>query len=320
MSRDPKKRAEAIRLLARSELADRRRRTPVRTVVLVCALVLLAAAVGWWLWPRPALPPLIVVAFDQVALPQENVRLCARVGPVDGQSTTANLAGCELYFQEVATDLLTKLQTNHAGQASTESRFPARDQAFELIVRYPGEDRRRRGSQASARIFVWPRSTRLLLVDADHALAEGDEENLWAVNNLDLRPRPGAAAALQSAQLRYHVVYVSAGADRPARYAKLRAWLERGWAPAQEQFPPGPVLAYGCQPNEAELDTFLFDMSKSLRKRFQEPLLAVAGRPEEAEAFRRADLQTYLVGQGSGGPEGVHAFSSWSELAKSLLK
>src|SRR5207237_6938010 len=93
-----------------------------------------------------------------------------------------------------------KLLTDRDGQVSVSRSFSPTEKPVEILVRYPGDEQRQRGSQATLRVFVWPSETRLLLVDTERTLPAGEEATLWNANNLDIRPRPGAVATLRAAQ------------------------------------------------------------------------------------------------------------------------
>jgi hypothetical protein len=318
-SQDESKKKDALVLLAKAALADRRRRFPLSLVVTLLLLLLGLGGLAWWIMHRPGLPALTLAAFDQVALPDQTVRLAGRVEPIEAASPDVNLAGCDLYFQGKTGEALGKIATGPDGMAGVERSFPAADQPMEFLVRYPGEENRRRGSQATGRVFVWPPNTALLVVDADHALATVAEPKLWTTNNLDLRPQAGAAAALRSGRGKYRIVYLTAAADRPMRYNKLRAWLERG-APVQEQFPDGPVLSRAGRQAAAEPVAFQRAILSSLKERYQGTVVAVAGRAEEGRLFHELGLKTYLVGDVPDAPEGVVVVKTWAELGKRLAE
>ena len=174
-----------------------------------------------------------------------------------------------------------------------------------------------RGAQATSRVFVWPPETSVLLVDAERALADGDPEKLWTANNLDIRPWSGAVTALRAARAKYRICYLSAGVDQPARYNKLRAWLECGWALESEQFPDGPLLApAGCLPLSGV--EFLQVTFKQLRQCFHGAAVAVTAENENARCLHQAGWRTFLLSETGEAPEGVMVIKSWSELSQRL--
>ncbi len=306
------KKIDALLLLARATLADRRRRSPFRLLVIVALFVALLALFIWLVRPKPRPPQLMMAAFDQVTLPDRTVQLSAGVEPIEAGSAEADLSGCLLYFEERKTGLLAKEATGQSGTALVPCTFPAGGEKVEVMVRYPGDQDRRRGAEAKARVFVWPAETRMLIVDADHALADIDEAKLWTTSNLDIRPLPGAAATLRTARAKYHIVYLTAAADRPSRYSKLRAWLE--------QFPDGPLLARAGATTETDAAAYKRHALDGLKERFRAPMVGIVKRVEDAHIFRDAGLQSFLVGENVKVPEGIGVAKSWEELAKPLAK
>jgi hypothetical protein len=313
-----RKTMDAFLVLAKASFGDRRRRSPIRVAITFLVLVLLLALPIYLLWPEPEQPPLLLAVSDQVALPGETRTLCACVEPFGQEKTNAILAHRDLYLHELQTDWREKLTTDRDGIVATERNFSPVEAMVEIMVHYPGDGQRRPGMQAKARVFVWPSERPLLMVDADQSLAEPDEATLWVANNLDIRPRPGVVAALRAARAKYRIGYLSAGADRPSRYNKLRAWLERGWAPEQEQFPDGPVLARACRRPPSEASEFLQATLKDLRQRFRGTLVAITGTGENARLFHEAGWQTYLLSAAGEAPDGVTVVKSWSEFNRQL--
>jgi hypothetical protein len=256
---------------------------------------------------------LLLASFDEVALPDETISLCARVESLGEVRSGANLVGCPLYFQDLKNDRREQSATDRDGRVTLQRSFSACAVPIEIMVRYPGEGPQPHGNQAKSRVFVWPPEADLLVVDAELALADIDETSLWTANNLDIRPKPGAVALLRPARAKYRIAYLSTGADRPARYIKLRAWLERGWAPEQEQFPDGPLLAPACDPLRSTAE-FLQAKLKDLKERFHGTTVAITARGEHALLFQEAGWQTFLLNATAEKPEGVKVVSSWSEL------
>src|SRR5437879_5050475 len=101
MPQNENKRAEAILLLARAALRDRRRRSPVALLIVAATLIAIFSLLAWWIWLRPQPLPLQLAAFDQLAVPDERVTVAARVQPLDEESSEADLAHCDLYFEQL---------------------------------------------------------------------------------------------------------------------------------------------------------------------------------------------------------------------------
>jgi hypothetical protein len=318
MRRDRKKPLDAFFVLAKASFGDRRHRSPVRIIVAVLLLALLLALPTYLVWPGPEQPPLLLAAFDQVALPGETISLCARVEQLGAEKTTANLARCELYFHDLQSDWRQESATDRDGMAALQRSFAAANAPVEIMVRYPGDGQRQHGTQAKSRVFVWPPESSLLVVDVESTLADADGATLWTANNLDIRPRPGVVASLRAARAKYRIGYLCAGADRPSRYNKLRAWLEGGWAPEQEQFPDGPLLARTCGLPVSETAKYLQATLNDLRGRFRGTTVGITGDRDNARLFHEAGWRTFLLGDIGDAPEGVTAVKSWSEFNQRL--
>src|SRR5438132_425323 len=166
--------------------------------------------------------------------------------------------------------------------------------------------------------LIWPADTQVLVIDADHVLANVDEPKFWVTNNLDVRSLPGAAQDLQKARARFRVVYLSGAADRVARYNKLLVWLQKT-APASEQFPEGPLLAPASQ-SAVDRATFQRETLKHLRVSFTGTVVGIAGGAEESEIFQQAGLKTWQLGSSDDAPKDVTAVKSWKELETPLTK
>jgi hypothetical protein len=309
-----KKPLDALLVLAKASFGDRRRRSPARIAVTTLLFALPLAVLIYLLWPGPEQPPLLLAAFDQVALTGETIALSACVESLSEERTKAGLAGRDLYFHELQADWRERLATNRDGMATVRRSFPIAGAAVEIMVRYPGDGRRIPPGQAKARVFVWPPETAVLMVDAERTLADLDAASWWNKSNLDIRPRPSAVASLRAARAKYRIGYLSVGADRPSRYNKLRAWLERGWAPEHEQLPDGPVLSRACRSPEEGPAEFLREFVKDFNRRFRGPLVAVTGNGQNADLFHEAGWRTYLMNDAGDGPAGVTVIKSWAEL------
>jgi hypothetical protein len=317
MRRSGDKRIEALLLLAKSGRRGGRRQSLAGILITVGVVLAITCGLVWWFRPRVVLPELLLAAYDQIALPGEKTAIRAQIEPHRQPPAGLDLAGCDLYFQEQRTArLLGKVATDAFGIAALESAFEAANPPGQVVVRYRGDATGHRGSEARQQVFVWAPDSLLLLVDADHGLAEGNEASLWSKNNLDIRPQDGALQALQAAAAQhYRVAYLSASADRPSRYNKLRAWLDRGWVPAAERFPPGPLLALAGTAHNKDGKAFRERIVADLKSRFSKKIHALTQDSECARDLDRGGLQTALLGKDVPAA-GVKGFRDWTEWGR----
>src|SRR5205823_6179244 len=110
------------------------------------ALALLLLPLGLFIWmvrPRPELPRLEVIAFDQLSLPGE-VMLHARLEPVESQPTPVSLDGLPVIFEAGSRDPAVpqvKARSEPGGEAHTSWTFKG-SQTAEYRVYYPGDQKR----------------------------------------------------------------------------------------------------------------------------------------------------------------------------------
>jgi hypothetical protein len=287
-----KKKNAAMAQLLKASFQDKRR-SPWRLVYIAVGLMVVLGFLLWWFGPEPVPAQLLMAAYDAVVLPDGAVELCAALAPLPPDETKHDLSGCELFFQaSTNTRLLGKVTTGPDSVARLSARFDAQPRPIIVTVRYPGIKDRQRGAQAESKVFVWPRESQCLFVDVDHTLAAGDEDSLWRLNNFDLHPRAGAAAALNSLAATNRVVYLSTSANSVRRYGKLRAWLSQARSAGEQRFPEGPLLApIGTE----EPDRFLVNRTNDLVGKFKGGHIAVVGQAGDAEALMALGVKTYLI-------------------------
>src|SRR5437016_2018707 len=98
MHRPEVKKLEALALLAQDNA--RRRRSPLMITLLVAILLGPVVLFFWWIWPGPPPSALVLAVYDQVALPDEPVPVCAQLQPVEPTGASENLSGYPVYFQD----------------------------------------------------------------------------------------------------------------------------------------------------------------------------------------------------------------------------
>jgi hypothetical protein len=307
----PQNPEEILRLLQAA--AKRRRPVPAYVKLIFAAILLVLLGLVLWLyWPRGEPPRLEVAAVDQVTLPDRPVELQARLESAD-DSESQHLSGYPLYFGKYEVPQradLKKATTDAAGIAAVSwPPPPASAHSWEFIVRYRGEGRQ--VAEDKGRIFTWPaEGTAVLIVDAPRALADEGEESWQKKNLFEIRPLPGAAAALQKAAKKsYKVVYFCSGVSNLRLYKKVRGWLQRKDL-AAEQFPDGPALGRISSTEEGwERKTL-----ETLGKQFRGKKFGVTRRPQTARLFQELGLTTFLVGDVVEPPPGVTRVKSWAEL------
>jgi hypothetical protein len=303
---------EALLTLAKNDLGSRRK-SPWRWVI---SGAIVFALIGVFCWsvgtPRGSPRPFLVMACDAIALPDEPVSLTGKIETVDDPNDLQELNRTPLVFQETVNNRQQTETCDALGIARIEASFSSSVLPLTWFVRYPGSTRRP-PAQAKGVVYVRPQATPWLIVDADHVLPALSEQEFWRRDGIDVALMPGSLAALREAQKLKEIVYVATSADTASKHLRLKAWLARGWAPASQQPPHGPLLTPAASPSGISSQAFLQGVVTDLQKRYTPPLVALAARPEEAKVFIDAGVRTILLGDDDGAPPGAIVLKSWSD-------
>lgn len=264
------------------------------------------AGLTWWFWPRPPLPPLFVVAFDQVTIPGQAVSLEAQLAAVEPHSSLPDLSGRELFFLDAdrvrGADKVERARSDKHGAAKCSWPVAAADVLVEVLVRYVDPDQRHVPS-CQARIFSWPAASKILIVEADALIDIGTQS--WERDDLrDLPVLEDAAETLRAAvEERFQIVYLAPPTARATVYRAVRDWIERRHGQGDEPgLPNGPVLGAAAGEARAQVGR--------LQELYRGPFLAVARQAETAGVFRAAGITTIQI----------DAKHPWAQAKPQILK
>jgi hypothetical protein len=299
-------------------LSKARPAPPRRAVPILIALTIVVVGlgiIGYLIWPDDP-PRVTVVAYDTVAHPDDTIALHGRVEKEEGEKSN-RLGGLEIRFEVPASHFGESAATENNGATSVEWHVPEKvGLPIEFtVIRELG--RQKRVARDSGHVFIYPANTPLLVVDADHALADADEETLQAASLTKLKEKEGAASTLRGLSGGYKIVYLTAVMDRPDSYRKLRIWLSgTGLATRLQLLPDGPLLGPYEPLGQGDREIFLAGQVQALKKDFPKLAIGIAGRAQEAKVFQGEGLKTYLIGEAGDAPDDVTVAGTWAELAK----
>ncbi|CAN5359270.1 hypothetical protein BH10PLA2_BH10PLA2_34160 [soil metagenome] len=301
---------EAILTLARSDLGSRRK-SPWRWIITGMILFAFIGAFAWWVTkPREQAQPILIMAADAIALPDESVVLTSRIENAAEPGSLQGLAGTPIVGQDSLTNTPHALRCDSAGLTQFTASFSSSELPISWFARFAG-DANRKPVQTRGIVYVRPPSSTWIIIDADHALPALAEQDFWKREGIDVPLMPGALAALRELRAKHNIVYVSTSANSVSRHLRFKAWLGRGWAPALQQPPDGPLLSRAT--SDLEPAAFLQATVTNLQKQFPAPIVALAARPEEARAFLDAGVRTLLLGDAEGAPKGAVIVKSWND-------
>jgi hypothetical protein len=295
--------------------------------VLLCLLIfgVPLGLFAWWVWPRPPLPRLLVVTFDEMATPGEAVTLRAQLRPAEGEPADARLDGQELYFSDPGGARLPGQEpwqlrtTSGPGGVATAQWQPPPGASVHLFRARLSGDRRRPPVDDQGRVFLWPRETPLLVVEVEPALTDAPASAWEKQSVADIRRPPEPADALQAAEARkYRVVYLALTSGHPLVYHKVRDWAQMRPGPRDKALPLGPVLGRPSYAADMDAARARREVLDELKKQFQGPRVAVTRQPAAAEAYRDAGFRTFLITADGAAPQGVTVLKQWPDLASQL--
>jgi hypothetical protein len=286
-------RAEEMARQLRAAVRGRSRRwRKGRRITLLIGVVLLAGLLAWWFWPRVQPARVHVIAFDQLAVPDQETTMRIATEPVDPRAEfwgEQEVFAQELKPLQAAKESLNivTVRTDHMGLGTFTRTFSATPLYALMVVRY--EDKRSQPpwhASSQGRVFVWPARTPLLVVELTPEVKSAER---WEAMT---------AALEQARALGWKVAYLAAEPDRPLKYQE---W--RNWALGQlgEDAPVLGRLKYydGSSAQQARAEVLA-----ALKQQFQ-------GRLVHVEATAKA-LNVQVIGaDNAGAPAPI---KSWQDL------
>jgi hypothetical protein len=325
MAETPHVNPEEMARLLRANVQKQRPRKLRTFLILLVVLAGPVALLAWWAWPRPPLPRLMVIAFDQVALAGETVPLHGRLIPQDVTLTPPDLRGLEIFFEDLNVlarpgETGRRLQTQSAsnGDATVPWPAPADAAVVDFKVAFT-EARQHYHAEDRGRLFTWKAATPVMVVEVAALARAGPDA--WRTGPIGLiAAQDGADKALQAAHQRHcQVVYMAAGAGSPLVYRKMRGWVETK-ALERGLFPVGPVLGQLPEGGAAPSAALWIEPVGRVKHWFGPPLMAVAKDPRLAEVLHAAGATVFMVGEAEDTPAGITRLPSWTDLAEHLSK
>lgn len=283
MSNDqpPKPNADALAKNLKASLAERRPRPwkPVLVVIVLASLTL----VGLWFWlkPRPRTEPWQVLAFDSLVTPDETPRARAQlfVTTADGAVPRPSGQTIVLFEQMNADPRRLSVKSDANGVASAD--WPIQGGSIaEFYGQHLDDDRRQVSLAVRGLLFVWPKNAPLLIVDAD------EEFDAQALSTLSKAGEEG-----------WHVVYLATAATTAPDFARAIAWRDDN-----PKLPRGPMLGQDFYPSDKPQESTRRDTLKSLKDRFNGPMLALVNSADAAQTCKEVGVPALRIG---AAPEGV---------------
>jgi hypothetical protein len=293
MKRNKPKNLDAMTMLAMAKARTKQERRAVYYLIAMALVMLGLGLIAWLFWPEE-IPHVTFTAYDAIALPEETIALYARAEP-ENRERSAKVDGLDVRFQITATPKDETVATDAEGMAHIDWSAPkAADKPIEFMVRYQHQNDPKKVARDSARIYVWPAKTKLLVVDVE-ALREG------------------AAKALRTLGARYKIVYLTT--DRATSYRFTRSSLTQPQTTPDGQVPDGPLLR---QRAEGESDSFAGKQIDAIKNSFTGEIVGIAGESQEAKAFLGARWKAFLIGDATDAPDAATVLADWAELVKKL--
>src|SRR5262249_33060957 len=151
-----------------------------------------------------------------VSLPDEPVALIARIESINDPDLMQVLKGTPLIAQETIGNAQQTRPCDELGLARFQFSFAASALPVTWFARYAG-NAKRPPAQARGMIFIRPKSTAWMVIDADHALPSVPEQEFWSREGIDVPLAQGALPALRELRTKREILYVASSADTVSR-------------------------------------------------------------------------------------------------------
>jgi hypothetical protein len=221
MKRQNPKTHDALTMMAMAKARKKEERKAVSYLIAMAIVMIGLALIAWWFWPEEV-PHVTLAAYDAVAVPEQTITLHAGAEP-ENKERSAKVDGLDVRFQIAATQKDETAATDAQGVAGIQWSAPKKEgKPIEFLVRHQHKDDPKQVARDSGRMYVWPANTKLLVVDADHALADGVEALRDGTGGATAKP--GAGKALRSLAARYKIVYLTRSRTARPRIAAFAAF------------------------------------------------------------------------------------------------
>lgn len=278
--------ADALAKELKSSLAKERPRTwkPVLAIVVLCSVTL--ALLTWWLMPRARPPVLQVVAFDGVFTPDETPMARGQFFTGVGDDSAPRLSGRKMAFDDQNNRNIIQLSDANGQAAADWSGDDEPVMAF--FVRFVDPERRQGSAKEAGRLFVWPKDSRLLFVDADETLTDpaGDAS---------------ATTLKQADDDGWRIVYLALAADRAHEFRQARSRIDN-----LVKLPKGPIVGRNRYPATDSLEAARREAVQALKGKFKGPGTAIVQNADTAAACKAMGLRVIRIGDA--------ATPTWAEV------
>lgn len=280
--------ANALAKKLKDSLAQRRPRPWKLVIAALGCSVLLLALLAWWLRPQTESAALQVMALDTICTPDETPHVRAQLLGAPSTKELPKLKGHTIVFHEPpvllppgveAREVVVK--SDEQGEASVKWTL-RKAASSEFLVLHIDTERRSGSPQDLGRIFVWPKGSPLLLVDADETLI---------ADGLDAK---ASATLTKAAKDGWHIVYLAPSHTQAHGFRTARGWLIKN----QPTLPAGPVLGRQHFATDEAIEQVRRDLLKQIQERFHGPMLAIVKHAESAQVCEELGMRTILIGAG----------------------
>jgi hypothetical protein len=319
-----KKRISADQAVALLKASAKKRRVS-RWTILAFVLLLFGVPLGlaaWYFWPRPGPPRMLIVAFDELALPGDEVRLHAQLEPLPDEQPVTRLSGWNIAFLEKSSAFVPGQQvwqaatkSDEAGSATELWKIPADRKVQLFVARYEPAHRQAMAEDAGW-IYCVPANTSLLFVDVERSVADAKLTDWGTKDNSEIAAKPGATAALAqlAEQTKLQLVYLACAVPGSRQYRQVRNWVHH------MKLPPGPVLGRAQFASSTVEKDQLLQWLHDLKKKFAGKMIGISTHAQTAQLFQEEGLQTYFLDGTEQAPPGVIAVGDWPAIAKRILE
>ena len=307
----PKPDADALAHRLKQKLSKERPR-PWRLVLgtMLVSIVLLGL-LAWWMYPRPSPLPVGVLALDTLSNEDEPPIALAQILLHADETDPRRLRNQDVVFVDGRlvlppgeTPRDERVKSDAQGRASVAWPRTPKSAMQEVQVRQIDPERKR-GSNDSARQFVWPKASKLVVVDVEETLADLDPGQWSKAAPGEVALRGGAANALRTLHKQPRpIVYLALAGVDGHTFRKVRGWLASK-SQGPDALPIGPVLGRANYYADTSVNDERRDVLKRLQQQFNGEITVVVRSPEAAQLSRGLGLRTVVLGEDGDGWEGV---------------